>query len=125
MEFSDNQLNTLTNQQIITIINDYADKCEKNRNDLVINLDNLIPKQKKLEDLSLELNNYMVNSTNDVEINNKINMINNNINDLSLQISKLLDKIHVLQKELEDNEQNYARLIYFMKENRLNIQNEN
>lgn len=124
MEFSDNQLNTLTNQQIITIINDYADKCEKNRNDLVINLDNLIPKQKKLEDLSLELNNYMVNSTNDVEINNKINMINNNINDLSLQISKLLDKIHVLQKELEDNEQNYARLIYFMKENRLNIQNE-
>lgn len=53
-KFNENELEKMSNNEIIAEINKYADKCEVLKNEILKIMDNLIPKQQNLEEYEQE-----------------------------------------------------------------------
>lgn len=109
-KFTEEQLKKMSNNEILNEINQYADKAESLKNEILKLMDVLIPKQQQLIEIEQQI---------DGKPSNESSGYLDKLEALNHEILKLMDVLIPKQQQLDEIEQEYARLIYYMKDNRL------
>lgn len=110
-KFTEEQLKKMSNNEILNEINQYADKAESLKNEILKLMDVLIPKQQQLIEIEQQIDGKPSNEISSSYLD-KLEALNH-------EILKLMDVLIPKQQQLDEIEQEYARLIYYMKDNRL------